>query len=113
MLRHDFRHYYGCAYPTEDVEETLDLIATLPDGSAYARATNPAREWDQSQHNTADVIDSLWQIQAARAGLDTANAPCIERPAQRVARLSHETRAREKAKRAYDLINNAEWEEVD
>lgn len=83
----------------------------LPDGSAYARATNPARAWGQSQHATADIIDALWQIQAARAGLDPATAPAIERPAQRVARLAREKRILEKAKRAHDRINNAEWVE--
>lgn len=81
----------------------------LPDGSAYVRATAPARAWNQEQHNTADLVDTLWEIQALRAGKDPSKAPHIRRPAQ----IAAAAEARSRARRAKNLIENAEWVEVE
>lgn len=111
-LRHDFRHWYGCAYPTEDTGETLDLIAALPDGSMYVRETDRARAWCQSQHDTADLIDTLWEIAWVRAGRKAEEAPTLMRPAQIVAAERERERRKAKAKSVREILEGSERTEV-
>lgn len=89
-------------------DEALDLIATLPDGSAYVRSMWPARAWSESRVMTADLVDTLWSIAFARAGLNYEDAPRVTRPSDALARIA----AAERSKRTRDVIENTEWEEV-
>lgn len=107
-LRHDFRHYYNCCYDLVEPDEAIDLIVMLPDGAAYVRKKNPARAWNAEKHNTADIVDALWEIRAVSVGIEADKAPHIIRPAQQVAREHKRTEARAtKAK-----IENTKWRDA-
>lgn len=80
----------------------------LPDGSAFVRVTKPARAWDQSQHNSADLMDTLWEIAWWRAGQDATKAPHIRRPAQ----IEAAKQKKKQAKQTKKTIENTKWEEV-
>lgn len=91
-----------------EADEACDLILMLPDGSAYIRKVAPARAWNEAKHNTADIIDALWEIAASRAGVPIADAPHITRPAQMLARIEK----KKAVKAAKSKIENTKWEEV-
>ena len=71
----------------EDVaaDEAVDLISTLPRGSAYVRAVRPDLAWSEQREGVADLQDTLWQIAYALRGV-SSDPYRVTRPADVVAR---------------------------
>lgn len=107
-LRHDFRRYYGVRYDDVEADEAIDLIETLPRGSAYVRAVRPDLSWSEVREAVADLQDTLWEIAYARAG--SREEPYrVTRPADVVARAA----ARDKARATRRRIEGGEWAALD
>lgn len=108
-LRHDFRAYYGASYDDVPAGEAVDLILSLPPGSAYKAAASPALAWSDAKHWMADVMDLLlivnWRLMGCPVELKPAP---VERPGDAELRI----RAREKAREAREKIEGTEWEEA-
>lgn len=98
-MRHDFRIIYGCSYDEVDIEEAIDLIKTLPDGSFYIARMQPERSWTQEQHLVADIRDTLWHIAYAQIGIE--DYPRVLRPADIQANIE----ARKKAQSVKEILN--------
>lgn len=107
-LRHDFRRYYGVSYDDVPTEEAVDLIETLPAGSLYVMATDPARSWSELREASADVQDALTQSAFAVRGIDPNLAPRVTRPRDVMARIEAASAARETSRR----IRETKWEEA-
>lgn len=108
LLRHDFRRVYGCSYDEVPIDEAIDLIATLPDGSRYVSAVDPARSWPRWRHAIADLQDEEWAIVAALRGVPADKAPRVMRPADAARQMV----ALDKARKARKRIEETEWEEA-
>lgn len=103
-LRHDFRREYSCSYDEVSINEAIDLIFTLPTGSLYMKAINPALAWPAWRHAIADVQDDLWAIAFARAGC-SSDPPRVPRPGDMVRRKQ----AKDQARKAASVIETTEW----
>lgn len=106
LLRHDFRRLYGCSFDSVPTEECCDLIDTLPDGSRYVSAHDPARSWSEERDLFADVQDVILALFAARQ--EGADAPHVMRPRDVLAQAE----AVERTRSARERISEMEWEEV-
>jgi hypothetical protein len=107
-LRHDFRAIYGCSYDEVPVEEAIDLINTLPDGSLYVSSKYPARSWTKEQHSMADLRDQIYAISYGLCGIPANKIPHVMRPAEQIANAH----ARLKSSEARKRIEETKWEEV-
>ena len=109
-LRHDFRRYYGCSYDDVQVEEKIDLIRMLPDGSRYVAGTDPERAWSEERHRFADVIDAIspvaWALAYDREKVP--EPPKVVRPKDMLARAE----ASRRAARARAELESGTWEEI-
>ena len=56
-------------YDDVDADEAVDLIATLPRGSAYVRAVRPDLAWSEQREGIADLQDTMWQVAYALRGV--------------------------------------------
>lgn len=106
-LRHDFRHYYGCAYEDVPPDEAVDLIMSLPPGSAFVAKANPALSWSPEIEALADVRDTLWEIAYARAGVK-------EEPYRvpRPRRAAAAAKAKQRAAGVRGRIEGTKWVDV-
>lgn len=108
-LRHDFRAIYSVAYDDVPTDEAIDLVLTLPWGSAYLRAQNPVYAWNQDQYQMANVMDALSVINWRLMGCPSRYKPePVERPGDKAMRLA----AAKKAKDAARRIESTRWEAV-
>lgn len=90
----------------EDVgaDEAVDLIATLPRGSAYVRAVRPDLAWSEQREGIADLQDTLWEIAYALRGVST-DPYRVTRPADVAARKV----AAAKSADVRSTIEGGEW----
>lgn len=109
-LRQDFRRYYGCRYDDVAVDEAIDLIRGLPDGSAWVARTFPLREWSEEHHRDADLLDAVeflvWYI-----AMDKQKVPSptrVVRPGDAIARRLEDERKR----RVKSSVESDSWEEM-
>lgn len=107
-LRHDFRAYYSCRYDDVEAGEAVDLIMTLPAGSAYMATVDPALEWSREQDDIADVKDAILYTAYLLSGNDASQAPRVVRPLDIVRR----EQARARAASARRTIEETEWVEA-
>lgn len=109
-LRHDFRRIYHVAYDAVPTDEAIDLIKTLPDGSAYVSATDLGRSWGAERHRHADLLDAIRELTWALAIDHEAipEPPTVMRPKDVLARMEAAARREEVSKR----LKEAEWEEM-
>lgn len=89
-------------YDEVGVEESIDLIKMLPDGSKFISKHFPERSWSQLQNLFADVEDTLIRL------LTHNSENHVIRPPEQVAM----NKARIKVKKARSQIESNEWEEV-
>ena len=97
-------------YEDVDVDEAIDLIATLPDGSLYVAATNPARSWSERRTLAADVVDAVMWLTWALA-MDhekVTEPPKIIRPVDTLRIAAKEQRR----KRAVRILRTARRKEA-
>lgn len=114
-LRCDFRRYYGCSYDEVPVEECLDLVWGLPDGSLYVAATCPPRAWSEQRQLAADIREAaagMWP----RGLIDEGGAPSrLPRPwdaeLERLAAAGEAAEAR-RAESVRRTIETTDWVEV-
>lgn len=95
----------------EDVgpAEALDLIRTLPPGSAFRRAVaGRYGEFSEAEECAARLVDAMWAIACARAGVPEEEVPHVLRPSELRAADAERDRAAAAARR----IEDTEWEEV-
>lgn len=109
-LRHDFRTTYHVRYEDVPTAEAIDLIGTLPQGSAYVAATDPLRAWDDSRHQTADVVDALSVVAWSLGAYDESvtEPPRVTRPRDVLRR----ERERIRKNRATAELESGCWEEM-
>lgn len=93
---------YGTCYEDVGIEEAIDLINTLPRGSAYVSATRPEHSWTDEKEAMADLIDALAFM---LRGWDKY----VRRPSD----VAAQHRAVERARRARAVIERTNWEEVE
>lgn len=93
---------YNVRYEDVEVDEAIDLILTLPKGSAYVSVTCPERSWTVEQESMADLIDALAFM---LRGWDKY----VRRPSD----VAAQHRAVERARRARAVIERTNWEEVE
>ena len=90
-------------------DEAVDLVLTLPMGSRYKTAANPAAGWTAERHLMADVVDVLMVINWRLMGCPDVYRPePVERPGDRELREL----ARKAARDAAEKIESTEWEEA-
>lgn len=90
------------------VDEAIDLIATLPSGSEYRRAALGYEELSDERESAFDIIDELRRFMTLYATGTTENASVTVRPERVMAEMAR----RERAKKASDVIRSTQWEEV-
>lgn len=91
-------------YDDVDADEAVDLIATLPRGSAYVRAVRPDLAWSEQREGIADLQDTVWQVAYALRGV-AGDPHRVTRPADVVARRE----ASAKAGSVRQAIEGGEW----
>ena len=101
-LRHDFRCHYGVRYEDVEPDEALDLALTLPHGSLLISALNPELSWTPEREMIADLQDTIYEVFWGQGKYR------ITRPADIVARK----KARDKARKTKQKIENTKWEAV-
>lgn len=107
-MRHDFRAYYGCSYDEVSVEEAIDLIRTLPDGSLYVADRYPRRAWSDWKHALADIQDQISLFFYLPRGVKVQDIPRVVRPKD----VIDAKEARESAAQVRKRIQNTTWEGV-
>lgn len=108
-LRHDFRAIYHVAYEDVDTVEAIDLIHTLPQGSAYRGAAHVEDSWTCEQHALADIEDWVRTVSWQLAHFPEQEQPTHKtRPYELVARS--ETSG--KSRRANEILKNTKWGEA-
>lgn len=105
-LRHDFRAYYHVRYEDVDPEEAVDLILTLPAGSAWRDARSPYGSWSEEREGTADVLDQIARFMWLFATGSTEGVQLVTRPSD----LARQEAARRRAKAARERMETTEWE---
>lgn len=108
-LRHDFRAVYGVAYDEVPTDEAVDLVLTLPRGSAWRAAGVAHGEWGDAREDSADVVDMLARVIQLVATGSTEGAWRVTRPSD-LRRMDAE---RARAAEARRRMDETEWEEVD
>ncbi len=106
-LRHDFRRYYSCSYDDVGVDEALDLVLTLPQGSLYISKKYPQHSWSEAKEISADIRDWIAQLAFAMRGL--TNPPHIIRPADAIA----DAKSKEKARKARTILEGGKWKDIE
>lgn len=97
------------------MDECIDLVRGLPDGSLYVSAAAPSRAWTEARQLAVDVMDMMGDIWQARCGVDKARRERLPRPwdadvaAAKAAALG---RQMEEAEKAREVILNTKWEAV-
>lgn len=100
---------YGVSYDEVQTDEAIDLILSLPGGSAYKAAASPALAWSADQHRLADVLDVLLVVNWRLMGCPAEYKPSpVERPGDAERREA----ARMRAKRASERIESITWKEA-
>lgn len=108
-LRHDFRAVYHVAYDDVPAGEAIDLIETLPLGSAYMAATDPCAAWTDERRALADIKDAVRACLRRLSGDRSAiRFPSSERPEDGARARVELARVRETCRR----INETRWEAV-
>ena len=91
-------------------EEAIDLIRSLPDGSAWATSVSPLRSWDERRHRDADLLDAV-NVLVWYLALDkkiVPSPPMVVRPRDVMARR----REAENNRRVKAQLESDGWEEV-
>lgn len=92
------------------VDEAIDLIRMLPQGSLWRGARWPEMSWSTEQHDLADIKDllKLWIWSNGVYGPDLESPPRTVRPAHIVdlGRAKHESR------RVKEILTSTQWEEA-
>ena len=107
-LRHDFRSEYHVCYDEVDAGEAVDLIKTLPRGSAYRAALDVADSWPDWRYEMAAVRDCLLNLMWRAALTPTEESPHVPRPAEVVSAAAK----RAKSKQVKAALEQGEWEDV-
>ena len=107
-LRHDFRRYYHVPYDVVGTEEAVDLIETLPQGSRWAAATDPARAWSDERHLASDVVDAVNRVAWRLGTWEADEPPRVTRPRDVLERA----RALRRARAARERLESEGWEEM-
>lgn len=107
-LRHDFRALYHCCYDDVGISEAVDLILTLPRGSAYIKATHPEFSFTEVEEGVADLRDEMRDIAFFLRGISEP-APHVLRPKDFIAQQKAKKRSEEARKRLLET----KWEAVD
>lgn len=102
-LRYDFRRLFAVKYEEVDMDEAIDLILSLPHGSAYVSAVKPEYAWSEHKEALADIADIIYRV--AYPGGEVR----VMRPADHIAQRN----ALNKARSARAKIENTQWQEAD
>lgn len=97
------------------MDECLDLVRGLPDGSAYVSAVAPSRSWTERRQLATDVMDLIMDVWQARCGVDSHARTRLPRPwdAQLAKERARKAKAEyEQAEAARETIENTKWEAV-
>lgn len=116
-LRHDFRRFYGCRYDDVPVDEAIDLIQTLPDGSAYLAAFVPTYAWTVEEKRLADIQDYLNALMHLLSDeRSTEKAERVPRPWDEWAKGMREKATdakKRKAQRVKEKLEGTKWADVE
>lgn len=115
QLRCDFRRVYGCSFDEVPVDECLDLVHGLPDGSLYVSSVAPSRAWTETRQLACDVMDMMSDIWQARCGVDEHRRKRLPRPWDAdaaKAKAGYMQRQMDEAEKAREVIENTKWEAV-
>jgi len=108
-LRHDFRAVYHVRYEDVGPDEAVDLILTLPEGSAWRRAGRPFGELSERERLAYDVVDAILRLTHMLSDARTTDgAPTLTRPSDLEARAAAAAEARARRER----MESTEWEEA-
>lgn len=100
---------YGCSYDEVPADEAIDLIMSLPPGSAYKAALSPDLAWSADQHRLADVLDVLLVVNWRLMGCPAEYKPSpVERPGD----AERRQRARARSRSAAEKIEKTKWKEA-
>lgn len=97
------------------MDECLDLVRGLPDGSLYVSAVAPSRSWTEPRQLAYDVMDMMSDIWQARCGVDENRRERLPRPWDAdvaKARADYMQRQMDEAEKAREVIENTKWEAV-
>ena len=90
-------------------DEAIDLVVSLPPGSAYKAAASPDLAWSAERHRLADLLDVLLVVNWRLMGCPAEYKPSpIERPGD----AEQRRRARERTRSAVEKIENTKWKEA-
>lgn len=108
-LRHDFRARYGASYDDVPTDEAIDLVLSLPPGSAYRASLDPDDAWDEALCQMANVLDLLLIVNWRLMGCPEQYRP---EPVPRPGDAKRRAEAARRAASAREKIEGIEWEEV-
>ena len=97
-------------YDDVPTDEAIDLVESLPDGSAWAARTDPLRSWSAERHRDADLLDAV-EVLVWYVALDKARTPDPPRVVRPIDRLRRAMEA-ERARAAREEIGSDGWEEM-
>ena len=90
-------------------DEAIDLVLSLPPGSAYRAALDPDDAWDEARYQMASVLDLLLVINWRLMGQPERYRPD---PVPRPGDAKRRAEAARKAASARKKIESIEWEEA-
>ncbi len=97
------------------MDECLDLVAGLPDGSLYVAATQPERAWSEERELAVAIRQQVLDAAESLHGVPAEERTRIPTPRDAALRRLEEARQKaraENAKRAGEYIRNTKWEAV-
>lgn len=113
-LRADFRAVYHCSYDEVTIEEAIDLIGELPDGSRYLAAIDPRRAWTLSERRLADIQDRIAALTQMLSDKGTTEgAPKVSRPWDELVRRTAEMAERIRMATVKDRMEKTKWVDVE
>lgn len=97
------------------IDECLDLVSGLPDGSMFVSASAPSRSWSERRQLANDIMDTMSDIWQARCGVEPHERQRRPRPWDEELAKARDAAARaeyERAEAARNYIGNTKWESI-